>query len=147
MKQILFIFSSIVFIYNSSAQTFELKDSVFRQGDMLRKQILFDYDKSTIQPQYKPFLDSLVFFLIQHKNVTIEVSNHCDERRSKEYSSCLTCNRAQAIVDYLISKGIDKNRLSAKGYNADKPIVVHAKTEAEHQVNRRTEFKILSINY
>jgi peptidoglycan-associated lipoprotein len=148
MKQILFVFIlSLGFSFYSLAQTFELNGSVFHEGDILQKNILFEYDKSTIQFQYIPFLDSLASFLKEHKKLSLEVSNHCDERWSKEYSTCLTCKRAQEIVNYLISKGIDKNRLTAKGYNAEKPIVIHAKTEEEHQVNRRTEFKILRTDY
>lgn len=148
MKQLILLFIFTVgFSYASFAQTFELKDSVFHKGDILRKQILFDCYKSNIEIEYLPFLDSVAIFLIQHKNLTIEVSNHCDERWSPEYSTCLTCKRAQAIVDYLVSKGVDKNRLLAKGYNADKPIIKNAKREYEHQINRRTEFKILRTDY
>lgn len=148
MKQTLFLLLfTIGFFYNSSAQTFELKDSVFHQGDILRKQIFFDYDKSTIRSEFIPLLDSVAFFLIQHKNLTIEVGNHCDERWSGEYFFCLSCKRAQSIVDYLITKGIDKNRLSSIGYNGDNPIIKNAKREYEHQINRRTEFKILRTDY
>lgn len=72
-------------------------------------------------------------------------TNH--ERGSIAYSKDLTGKRAQAISDYLISKGIEKNRLLAKGYSSSKPVIVHAKTKEEHHTNRRTEFKIISTEY
>src|SRR5262245_14639604 len=116
----------------------------FKGGYFLRTyQILFDLDKATIRYGFD-YLDSVAAFLQKNKNLKIEVGNHCDERWEPIYATCTTCNRARAITDYLISKGISSERLVAKGYNDLKPLIEGAKTEEEHRKNRRTEFKILS---
>lgn len=132
----------------SYGQHFTLQDSTFKSGDVLIcYNILFDFGKATLRPDNDVFLDSIVGFMTKHKNLTLEVSNHCDERWTDEYSYCITCNRAKAIADYLTSKEIKSERIVAKGYNDKKPLIVNAKTEEEHQKNRRTEFKILKTDY
>ena len=55
----------------------------------------------------------------------------------------LSEKRAQNVVDYLIAKGVDKNRLSAMGYGESMPVKKNAQTEAEHQMNRRTTLKVI----
>ncbi|MBK7038602.1 MAG: hypothetical protein IPH42_20290 [Bacteroidetes bacterium] len=59
----------------------------------------------------------------------------------------VNCIALQKIVEYLISKGIDSDRLTAVGYDDSNPIIKNAKTEDEHLVNRRTEFKILRTDF
>ncbi|MGN6647235.1 MAG: OmpA family protein [Cytophaga sp.] len=148
MKYLFALILLVSSLFSSHAQSFfTLQDSAFVKGAVLRKSILFGYDSFSILPESLPFLDSLTVFLNKNKRLQIEVGNHSDERGSAAYSRNLTAKRAAAIVAYLISKGVDANRLSAKGYNASKPVIVHAKTEAEHQQNRRTEFMILRTDY
>ncbi|MBO9702810.1 MAG: OmpA family protein [Sporocytophaga sp.] len=138
----------LMFISTSYGQKFTLQDTVFNNGDVLiSHDIRFDFNKATIRSENFPFLDSIASFLLKNKNIAIEVSNHCDERISDYYSTCLTCKRARAIADYLVSKGVKADRLIAKGYNANKPLIKGAITEEEHQQNRRTEFKIIRTDY
>lgn len=135
-------------ISTSYAQKFTLKDSVFKNGDVLiTYSVTFDLNNSDIKPESFLFLDSVASFLIHNKNVTLEISNHCDERWSDKSSTCLTCKRAKAIVEYLILKGVESDRLVAVGYNDKKPLIKGAKTEEEHQKNRRSEFKILRTDF
>lgn len=132
----------------SYGQNFSLQDSVFKIGDVLiAYNIVFELGNATLKPDSYVHLDSIVGFMIKHKNLTLEASNHCDERWSDEHSICLTCKRANMIADYLTSKGINPERIIAEGYNDTKPIIVGAKTEEEHQKNRRTEFKILRTDF
>ncbi len=132
----------------SYAQKFTLQDSVFKNGDVLiTYSITFDLNKAELKPESYAFLDSVASFLLHNKNVTLEISNHCDERWSDKYSTCLTCKRAKAIAEYLIFKGVESNRLVAIGYNDKKPLIKGAKTEEEHQKNRRSEFKILRTDF
>ena len=77
-------------------------------------------------------------------NLKIEISSHTDSKGANEYNFKLSENRAKSVVDYLISKGIDSNRLVSKGYGEEKPIVTND-TEEGRQLNRRTEFKIVSL--
>ncbi len=129
-----------------SAQSFQLTDTTFKEGDVLiTHAIIFDYDKATFRPESMPFLDSLVRFLSSRQDLEVEISNHTDERWSDKYSLCLSCKRAQAIFEYLVENGIDPKRLVPKGYNDHQPLIVGAKTEEEHSMNRRSEIRILKI--
>jgi peptidoglycan-associated lipoprotein len=148
MRTILTLINIFIFALTCNGQNFTLLDTTFRSGDILvRYDIVFDYNDALIKPDNYALLDSIAEFLIKHANLTIEVGIHCDERFSAVYSTCLTCARAKAIADYLSSKGIKSEKVIAKGYNDTKPIIVDAKTEDEHQKNRRTEFKILRTDY
>ena len=69
------------------------------------------------------------------------------DRASVEYNQDLSQRRANSAVSYIISKGIDKERLVAKGYGESQLIIKNATTEEEHQVNRRTEFKVTSYQF
>src|SRR5215510_9113221 len=97
---------NIFLVIQCNAQTFTLNDTIFKVGDVLRTyEILFDLDKATLRPESFCHLDSVAAFLQKNKNLKIEVDNHCDERWKPIYATCMTCRRAQSMVDYLISKG------------------------------------------
>lgn len=114
------------------------------------KNILYDLAKWDLRPESKVELDKLVEFLKVNDNIKVELSSHTDSRASKKYNQDLSQKRAQSCVDYLISKGIDKNRIVAKGYGEEKLLNGCSDgvtcTEEDHQRNRRTEIKILSVN-
>lgn len=136
--------------------------------------IFFDFDKATLRPESKEALDGLIDLLKLNPNVTIELSAHTDRKGTDEYNDNLSQRRAETVVDYLIEGGIENNRLEAKGYGKRQPKTVTKSivkkygflkegdtlTEKfileelpeEHQefadeVNRRIEFKVLSITY
>jgi len=119
-------------------------------------------------------LDNLVETLNDNPNVTIELMSHTDSRGTPADNMELSQKRAQSVVDYLISKGIAADRLQARGYGESQPKVVDEKVIAQydflelddvlseafinqlespelqekaHQVNRRTEFRVLSTEY
>lgn len=139
-----------------TSQNFKLTDSVFHKNDILRSyQVSFDLGKATILPKSCLYLDSVVAFMLKYKQLQIEVSNHSDSRASKLSSSCLTCSRSKSIVSYLVTKGIEPERLISKGYASTKLLIqdsIIKKTndsiliEKLHQKNRRTEFKILMMD-
>lgn len=110
--------------------------------------IYYDLDKSNIRPDAAIELDKLVVILKEHPTMKIELSSHTDSRASDEYNMALSQRRAASAAAYLISRGIDKNRLVAKGYGETRLVNQCANgvpcTEAEHQLNRRTEVKVLS---
>jgi outer membrane protein OmpA-like peptidoglycan-associated protein len=113
------------------------------------KDINYDYDKWDIRPDAAVNLDSLVMFLNDNPKVTIELSSHTDSRGKDAYNMTLSQKRAEAAVDYIVSKGIDKARITAKGYGESKlrnKCKNNVKcTEEEHAKNRRTEFKITKV--
>ena len=73
----------------------------------------------------------------------IELSSHTDSKGSDEYNQKLSQMRAQSVVDYLLSKNVAAARLQAKGYGETMPVATN-ETDDGRQLNRRTEFKILS---
>ncbi len=102
----------------------------------------FDFGKSTLRPQSYPTLDELVEYLQRKDDEKIEVGGHTDNIGTAARNLRLSQERAQSIVNYLVSKGIDAARVTAKGYGATDPIADND-TEEGRQKNRRTEVKIL----
>ncbi|HEX8426228.1 OmpA family protein [Hymenobacter sp.] len=107
--------------------------------------IFYDYDKAEIRPDAAAELNKLVSTLNDNPKITIELSSHTDSRGKDAYNQSLSQKRAQSAVDYIISKGVDKSRITAKGYGEAQPVIKNAKTEDEFQRNRRTEFKVTKI--
>ena len=106
--------------------------------------IYYDYDKANLRSESKLELDKLVNILKETPDVKLQINAHTDERGARDYNIELSQRRAQSVVDYLILKGISFDRLLAKGYGFSTPLVKKAKTEEQHQLNRRTTFKILN---
>ncbi|MDX5479627.1 MAG: OmpA family protein, partial [Cyclobacteriaceae bacterium] len=98
-----------------------------------------------IRPDAALELDKLVQILKDNPSIRIELSSHTDARASDAYNDALSQRRAESAVAYIVSKGIDASRLVAKGYGKRQLIIKEAQTEEEHQVNRRTEFKVIEI--
>ena len=136
--------------------------------------IFYDFGKWDLRPESMVSLDKLVETLNDNPNVTIELMSHTDSRDTEEYNLDLSQKRAQSVVKYLIDKGIDSERLTAKGYGESTPKTVDAsihtqypylkegavlndeyvntlandeQKEVAYQINRRTEFKVLRTDY
>jgi len=109
----------------------------------------FDLGKATIKKTSEPDLQKVVDVLNQYSNVKLDIRSHTDSRSSSESNQILSDKRAQSTKDWLISKGIDANRLTAKGYGESRLINKCADgvkcTEKEHQQNRRSEFIIVGL--
>lgn len=116
------------------------------EGEMVKlNPILFDFDKYNIKPQAAFELDKLVELMKKNPEMVIRVESHTDNRGSDAYNMGLSDRRAKSTVQYVISKGISKDRISGEGFGESKPAVdcgSHC-TEAQHQQNRRSEFIIL----
>ena len=109
------------------------------------KDILYDYNKYTIRPDAAVRLDTLVQTLVDNPKISIELSSHTDQRGKDAYNLKLSQQRAQAAVDYIVGKGVDRARITAKGYGETRPIVIKPTSEEEYQRNRRTEFKVTKV--
>ena len=107
--------------------------------------IYYDLNKYNIRPDAAEELDKLVTILKDNPTLKIELGSHTDARDTDAYNQKLSQNRAKSAVEYIVSKGVDADRLTYKGYGETQLIVKNAKTEEEHQRNRRTEFKILEL--
>lgn len=135
--------------------------------------IFYDFDKATLRPESREALDGLVAMLRDNPNITIEMASHTDRKGSDEYNIALSQRRAKSVVDYLIAAGIAPDRLQARGYGESRPKTVTKRVAREFpqfpvgqvldeayiltltdedreiadQINRRTEFQVLSIDY
>ncbi len=135
--------------------------------------IFYDYDKATLRPESRQGLDEMAQVLRDNPNVTIEMASHTDRHGSEAYNIGLSSRRARAVIDYLISVGIAPDRLQSQGYGKSRPKTITKKLareypqfpegtvlseeyiltlspadqEAADQINRRTEFQVLSTDY
>lgn len=109
---------------------------------IILKNIFFDFDEYTLKKESYMELDRLNIFLRQNPRVRIQLAGHTDIKGSREYNQTLSENRAKAAYDYIISKGIAKNRLEYIGYGKDKPMADNSTAEGR-ALNRRTEIVII----
>lgn len=107
------------------------------------RNIFFDFDKATIRPESANELDRLIKLLTENPTLKIELGSHTDSKGSDDYNQKLSQSRSQSVVTYLIGKGISGDRLVAKGYGETVPVASND-TDEGRQLNRRTDFKILS---
>lgn len=104
--------------------------------------ITFDFSKSTIKPESYEYLDKLAeTFILANKRV--EVKGHTDDVGSDEFNMNLSRERAEAVVDYLVSKGVNRNKLTYSYYGKTQPLASNDTEEGRAQ-NRRVEFTILN---
>lgn len=135
--------------------------------------IFYDFDKATLRPEAKEALNEVVKMLRDNPNITIEMASHTDRKGSDEYNIALSERRAKSVVDYLIECGIPADRLQYQGYGESRPKTVTKRIAREFpqfeegqvldeefilslpaeqqeiadQINRRTEFQVLSVDY
>ena len=127
----------------AEAEKLELKKEDVKVGQTIQlNNIYFEFNKAQLLPESFPELDKVVDFLKQTPTIEIELSGHTDNVGSDDYNMTLSQKRADAVKDYLVSKGIAANRLQSKGYGKTKPIATNA-TESGREQNRRVEFTIL----
>ena len=112
---------------------------------MVLEPIFFDFDKSNIKPQAAFELDKLVQVMKKYPTMVIRVESHTDNRGGNRYNMQLSERRAQSTVQYVISKGIDANRISGIGKGKTDPLVDCSGgcTDEQHQQNRRSDFIIV----
>lgn len=106
------------------------------------KNVLFDVGKASLRPESFAALEELLDYLRYKEAIIIEIGEHTDNIGSDPDNLRLSQQRAEAIRNYLVKKGIQPARLLAKGYGATQPVADNA-TEQGRQLNRRTEIKIL----
>lgn len=134
---------------NNPVRTYEIEivlDKIFFDKEIVLENIYYDFDKWDIREDAKPTLNELAENLKLNPGISIQMGSHTDCRGNNAYNQDLSQKRAQSAVDYLISLGISSNRLEARGYGESQPAVdcvCSRCTEEEHQLNRRTTFKII----
>jgi outer membrane protein OmpA-like peptidoglycan-associated protein len=122
--------------------------NIFADGSVIRlPNIYYNFNDASIRPDARSDLDALVTILKQFPDLRIELASHTDSRGSDAYNMRLSQRRADNAAKYLINKGIAQNRLKPVGYG-ERQLKNHCKdgvecSEAEHQLNRRTEFRVI----
>lgn len=120
-------------------------ETIIKDTEVALNSIFFEFDKSNVTSEGAFELDKLVQVLKSKANMVILVKAHTDNRGSDVYNLSLSDRRAKSTVQYIISKGIPKARISGKGFGESEPKVdcKEACTEEEHAQNRRSEFLIV----
>ena len=135
--------------------------------------IFYDFDKATLRPESKKALDEMAQMLKDNPHVAIEMASHTDRKGSDKYNEGLSQRRAQSVVDYLVAAGVERERLQPHGYGESRPKTVTKRIarlypqfkegdvlneefikglspenqDAADQINRRTEFQVLTVEY
>jgi OOP family OmpA-OmpF porin len=125
-------------------QAFEVDKPIVIQN------VLYDYDKATLRPASKIVLNGLVTIMNDNPKIKVELAAHTDSKGSDAYNNKLSQARAKSCVDYIISKGIAKDRIYARGYGERRPIAPNKlpngkDNPAGRQLNRRTEFTVTKL--
>jgi OmpA-OmpF porin, OOP family len=112
-------------------------------GEVIRlNNIFFELNKADLKAESAAELDRLIKVLKENNSLVIEIGGHTDSQGADAYNATLSQNRVNTVIDYLTKNGIDKSRLSAKGYGEAKPIASND-TEEGRALNRRVEFTVL----
>jgi outer membrane protein OmpA-like peptidoglycan-associated protein len=110
------------------------------------QKVFFEYDKAVIQERSFELLDAVAATIINNPQLDlVEVQGHADERGNDEYNLKLTADRAAAVMEYLLKKGVKQSKLRSVGYGKYCP-VDSASNEAAWEKNRRVEFKVIAID-
>jgi len=118
-----------------------------REQKMIKtKTIYFDLDQSSIRLDAAIELNKVIAILMKYPSLKIEIKSHTDSRAPSDYNLKLTNDRAKKVIAYIVANGIDPSRVSGRGYGETQLLNNCAKgvkcSEAEHELNRRTEFII-----
>ena len=109
--------------------------------------IYYDYDKYYIRTDALDDLKYLIKILQQNPNITIQMGSHTDSNGTESYNKDLSNNRARSVVKYLADNGIEPSRLSWFGFGESAPLIYPELSDEDEQANRRTEFRITSIEF
>jgi len=119
-----------------------IKSIINQEASIPLENVFFESGKYNLKPESYPELNRLVGFLKSNNTLKVEISGHTDNKGDVNSNKTLSENRAKAVLDYLVSKGCDKNMLIAKGYGDSKPISENT-TEQGRAKNRRVEFQVV----
>jgi len=145
-KGYLFFSENFSLSQNSSDSTFNIDiplQPLEANAAIILKNIFFDVNKYELKPESTSELDKVVMLLKENPTLKIQINGHTDNLGKAVDNLKLSNDRAQSVVKYLLTKGIDVKRLTFKGLGADQPLVSNNSEEGKAQ-NRRTELKVIS---
>jgi len=118
-----------------------LLQPVVKGAALVLRNIYFNTNSFELLPESEPELNKLVELLRKNSGITAEIGGHTDNIGTSDFNLVLSENRAKTVLNYLIKSGIEKQRLTFKGYGFSQPATSNETEEGRHQ-NRRTEIKI-----
>ncbi|TAE19162.1 MAG: hypothetical protein EAZ95_02560 [Bacteroidetes bacterium] len=126
----------------------DLELEKMQKGAKARLRVFFDFDKATLRKESTPELERFLAFLKKYPTVKVEIAGHTDNIGTDQKNKILSGQRAKMVMDYLIEKGIEAERLRSMGYGFHKPIAPNKKPDGSdnpdgRQQNRRTECEII----
>jgi len=142
----LFHSENFALMENKDYQPFALNiplSPITKDSTVILRNVFFETNKYNLKDESKSELNKLVDFLNKNTTLKIELSGHTDNVGEKKLNQVLSENRAKSVLEYLVANGIVKDRLTFKGYGDSKPVVAND-TDEHRQMNRRTEFKVIS---
>jgi len=143
-----YLFYSLHFNYEEKDQDQPLTidialQPIVKNAMTVLNNIFFDFNQSEIKPRSLSELDEVVKFLNGNPKIKVEISGHTDNVGDENYNQQLSLKRAQSVVNYFTSKGIDAARLTQIGLGSKKPIKPND-SEENRQINRRIEFRVIN---
>jgi DNA polymerase III delta subunit len=131
--------------YNINATRVKIDDvKKVEKGMLIFNNIFFPINKAYLTEQAYTEINKILDLMNKYPKMVIDISGHTDITGSKALNKKLSRQRAKGVADYLVLKGINKNRLSSKGYGSSKPMTTN-ETEEGRKLNRRVEFKVLKV--
>jgi outer membrane protein OmpA-like peptidoglycan-associated protein len=110
----------------------------------LREKLFFEWDQARLQPESFPVLDEVVVALKENASFKVQIDGHASSEGTYDHNQTLSEKRAEAVLDYLATHGIDRGRLVSKGFSSSVPVATNT-TEAGREANRRVEFVVQFI--
>lgn len=140
----------MVFSFKEDVADLSLKMQAIPYGLQVYEAIIYyDFDKDSLRELSKEKLDEITAYLSKHPELNLVIESHTDSRAAVEYNEKLSERRAKSVTQYLEEKGIPSSRISAKWFNEEKLVTPCVDgvpcTEADHQLNRRSELKLIAF--
>jgi outer membrane protein OmpA-like peptidoglycan-associated protein len=121
---------------------------VARVGDNIKlnmpSSITFDTNQSIVKPEFFPILDDISQTLVKYESTLVSIEGHTDSTGSAEYNQQLSVNRANSVSNYLLQKGVIRERLVTSGFGESMPVADNGTAEGR-QANRRVEITLIPV--
>jgi outer membrane protein OmpA-like peptidoglycan-associated protein len=147
-----YLFNSINFNVPQFAEYQEIDTHILMMkaeigSKVVLKNIFFDTGKSELKSESVSELEKIRELLVSNSNMKVQINGHTDNTGNIIANKLLSLERAEAVVKYLVEKGIDPSRLSAKGFGSERPLVSNDDEAGGREINRRTEIEIIESGH
>ncbi|HPM32715.1 MAG TPA: OmpA family protein, partial [Chryseolinea sp.] len=143
-----YLFNSINFNLPKFAEFQEIDTHIIMSraevgSKVVLKNIFFEVGKSELKTQSVAEVEKILELLLANPNLMVQINGHTDNTGNVASNKALSLKRAKSVVDYIVGKGINETRITAKGYGSERPIVSNDDEDGGREINRRTEIEII----